>query len=135
MRELDRLQALGVANLRVMAASEGPDRERVEPARADAGRVVPAMQPAPCVYNRAVIAGIACSSSSRACCMTAVLVLGNMWPWSGGFAQYVRPATACRCRPPGARGAFETARYVSFAKAFFNTKDAKTRASDTSASW
>ena len=31
VRELDRLQALGVANLRVMAASEGPDREPWNP--------------------------------------------------------------------------------------------------------
>ena len=83
VRELDRLQALGVANLRVMAASEGPDREPWNPHVPTPWRVVPAMQPAPCVYNRAVIAGLdflLVELARRD--MTAVLVLGNMWPWS-----------------------------------------------------
>ena len=74
------------------------------------------MQPALRVYNRAVIAGLdflLVELARRD--MTAVLVLGNMWPWSGGFAQYVSWATGCRCAAR-ARGTFETARYLKFAK-------------------
>ena len=99
-----------------MAASEGPDREPWNPHVPTPWRVVPAMQPAPCVYNRAVIAGLdflLVELARRD--MTAVLVLGNMWPWSGGFAQYVSWATGLPVPPPGARGTFETARYLKFA--------------------
>ena len=100
-RELDRLQALGVANLRVMAASEGPDEsdESVGAGLVDLAlsvgsatpwRVLPAMQPSPGLYNDGVVAGLdflLVELARRD--MTAVLVLGNTWPFTGGFAQYV----------------------------------------------
>ncbi|HNL54501.1 MAG TPA: hypothetical protein PKI36_08825, partial [Turneriella sp.] len=42
-RELDRLQKLGIKNLRILAATEGPDNEPY--------RIVPAMQTAPGVFD------------------------------------------------------------------------------------
>lgn len=49
-RELDRLQKLGIKNLRILAASEGPDSQR--------WRVVPAPQIAPGVYNQKLLEGL-----------------------------------------------------------------------------
>src|SRR5262245_26850169 len=43
VRELDDMKAHGITNLRIMAASEGPDREPL--------RIVPALLQAPGVYN------------------------------------------------------------------------------------
>ncbi len=80
--ELDRLRKLGVTNLRVMAASEGPNTEP--------HRVVPALMLAPGEYDDRVFAGLdflIAELGSRG--MRAVLVLNNFWEWSGGMAQYV----------------------------------------------
>jgi mannan endo-1,4-beta-mannosidase len=80
-RELDRLAALGVKNLRVMASSEGPDSEP--------DRMKPALQTSPGVYNPDVLDGLdyLIAQMSRRD-MRAVMILNNMWWWSGGMAQY-----------------------------------------------
>ena len=81
-RELDRLQALGITNVRVMAASEGPDTEPY--------RVVPSLMPQPGVYNEQVFAGLDYfldQLSQRG--IRAVMVLNNYWEWTGGMSQYV----------------------------------------------
>ncbi|OZC01326.1 glycoside hydrolase 5 family protein [Rubricoccus marinus] len=81
VRELDRLQALGVTNLRVMAASEGPAGEP--------WRVHPAVQNAPGEYDESLLRGLdflLAEMGKRD--MTAVLVLNNFFHWSGGMAQY-----------------------------------------------
>lgn len=86
LRELDRLVALGVKNLRVMAASEGPD--------AEPQRVKPAVQPEPGVYREELLRGLdflLAEMGRRE--MHAVLVLNNFFQWSGGMAQYVSWAT------------------------------------------
>lgn len=52
------------------------------------------MQPSAGVYNEEVIEGLDFAVQAigeRG--MTAVLTLGNMWQWSGGFASYVWWAT------------------------------------------
>jgi mannan endo-1,4-beta-mannosidase len=82
LAELDHLQALGVTNLRVMASSEGPDTEPY--------RAVPSLMTAPGQYNQAVLDGLDFlldEMGKRG--LRAVMVLGNYWQWSGGFAQYV----------------------------------------------
>jgi mannan endo-1,4-beta-mannosidase len=81
-RELDRLQTLGITNVRVMAASEGPDTEPY--------RVVPSLMPQAGVYNEQVFAGLDYfldQLSQRG--IRAVMVLNNYWEWTGGMAQYV----------------------------------------------
>jgi mannan endo-1,4-beta-mannosidase len=81
-QELDRLQELGVTNLRVMAASEGPDTEPY--------RMVPALMESPGIYNQSVLDGLdylLYQMGQRN--MKAVMVLNNYWQWSGGMGQYV----------------------------------------------
>ena len=78
-RELDNLAEMGVTNLRVMAASEGPDSEPY--------RMVPAMQISPGVYNEDVLDGLDyLLHEMRKRGMRAVMCLGNFWAWSGGKA-------------------------------------------------
>ncbi len=82
VRELDRLQALGVSNVRVLAASEGPAEPR---------RLVPALQSAPDIYSEELLVGLdrlLAELARRR--MRAVLVLCNAREWSGGVAQYLR---------------------------------------------
>ena len=111
LRELDRLQALGVSNIRVLAASEGPDRESWFVLGAPTPwRILPSMQPSPGAYNEAVVAGLDFLLAEMAKRdMTAVLMLGNMWPWSGGFAQYVSWAAGDRIPypPPAVGGSWD----------------------------
>lgn len=82
LAELDRLQSLGIINLRVMAASEGPDTEP--------HRMTPALMTAPGQYNAKVLDGLdflLAEMGKRG--LRAVMVLNNYWQWSGGMAQYV----------------------------------------------
>lgn len=82
LSELDQLQSLGITNLRVMAAGEGPDTAP--------WRVVPSLQPQPGEYNEELLEGLDFLLSEMGKRqMTAVLCLNNFWHWSGGFAQYV----------------------------------------------
>lgn len=82
VRELDRLARLGIKNLRVLAASEGPDSER--------WRIVPSVQPAPGTISERLLVGLDfLLVEMRKRGMTAVVMLGNYWHWSGGFGQYL----------------------------------------------
>jgi mannan endo-1,4-beta-mannosidase len=97
--ELDRLQQLGVANLRVMASSEGPDTEP--------HRMVPALMTSPGIYNKAVLDGLdffIAEMGKRG--MRAVMVLTNYWQWSGGMAQYVSWSEGTPIPYPGNWGTF-----------------------------
>lgn len=81
-RELDRLQELGVTNLRILAATEGPDGEPI--------RVRPALQNEAGVYNEDLLKGLdLLLVELRKRQMKAVLALGNFWEWSGGLGQYL----------------------------------------------
>ncbi|GJM32117.1 MAG: endo-1,4-beta-mannosidase [Saprospiraceae bacterium] len=81
LMELDALQALGVTNLRIMGAGEGPDSEN--------WRMRPALMTAPGHYNADLLDGLDFLLSEMGKRqMKAVVCLGNFWPWSGGFAQY-----------------------------------------------
>jgi mannan endo-1,4-beta-mannosidase len=109
-RDLDRLRALGVTDLRILGGSEGPD----EPYRA-----LPALQSSPGVYDEALLEGLdwALAEIGRRG-MRAIVVLGNFWFWSGGFAQYVAWAEGGRVPhwlAPG--GSF--AAYVETAARFY----------------
>lgn len=84
-RELDRLKAIGVNNLRIMAsAEEGPLRNSIRPGftRADGSP------------NRALFEGLDYAMAEIAKRgMTAVLVLSNFWEWSGGLQTLLWRAT------------------------------------------
>lgn len=77
VRELDRLHALGINNLRIMAAAEeSPLRNSIKPGftHADGGA------------NAALFEGLDFALAEIAKRgMTAVLVLSNFWEWSGGL--------------------------------------------------
>ena len=84
-RELDRLKALGIDNLRIMAsAEEGPLNNSIKPGftRADGSA------------NIALFEGLdyAMAEIARRG-MTAVLVLSNFWEWSGGLQTLLWRAT------------------------------------------
>lgn len=81
-KELDTLQSLGISNIRILAAFEGPS---IEPYR-----VRPALMESPGVYNENVFDGLdyLLAELSRRN-MHAVVALTNFWEWSGGMAQYV----------------------------------------------
>lgn len=118
-RELDHLHSLGINNLRIMAASEGPDSEP--------WRMSPALQTAPGVYNENLLKGLDFLLTEMAKRdMNAVVCLNNMWPWSGGFAQYVNWATGIPIPypPPAENGKW--LKYIKYSSRFFNNKAART---------
>ena len=115
LRDLDRLQSLGITNLRIMAASEGPDGEP--------WRMTPALQTAPGKYNDDLLDGLdflLFEMGKRN--LHAVLCLNNMWPWSGGMAQYVSWATGGPIPyPPPAEGG-KWLRFMNFSSRFFKNE-------------
>ena len=113
IRELDRLSALGVNNLRIMAASEGPDTAP--------WRMVPSLQPSPSKYNQEVLDGLdflLAEMGKRK--MYAVVCLNNFWPWSGGMAQYLNWfGTKAIPYPPPAKGG-DWVKYQRYTAKFYN---------------
>jgi len=118
IRELDQLQKAGVKNLRIMAASEGPDHEP--------WRMLPSLQPQPGVYNENVFKGLdflLAEMGKRN--MYAVVCLNNFWPWSGGMAQYkawVENSTI-PYPPPAEKGNW--ALYQTYTAEFYKLQEAK----------
>lgn len=113
VRELDRLQAMGVTNLRILGLSEGPDTEPY--------RVTPSAQPKPGEWNEETLRGLdflLVEMGKRN--MTAVVVLGNFWPWSGGFGQYLvwSGKEGIPYPPPHPGGDWN--RYMLFASGFYS---------------
>lgn len=115
LRELDDMKAHGITNLRIMAASEGPDTEPL--------RMVPALLQAPGVYNDDLLDGldfVLYALADRG--MKAVMTLANMWHWSGGFGQYVVWAGVARsiAYPPPVQGG-DWDGYQRFAAQFYGS--------------
>lgn len=84
-RELDRLKALGLNNLRIMAsAEEGPLNHSIKPGFSHADGSL----------NSALFEGLDYAMAQIAARgMTAVLCLGNFWEWSGGLATWLYRVT------------------------------------------
>ncbi|NQE63796.1 mannanase [Caulobacter sp. RHG1] len=81
-RELDRLKALGVTNLRVLGAGER------SPAKA---AVSPTFQERPGGYDANLLKGLDVLLAEMAARdMKAVIYLNNFWDWSGGMPAYLR---------------------------------------------
>lgn len=83
-RELDRLQALGVSNVRILAsAEEGPLKSSIKPGfRTKDG------------WNETLLRGLDyCMAELGRRGLKAVLYLTNFWEWSGGMGTYLWYAT------------------------------------------
>ncbi|UYY59427.1 glycoside hydrolase 5 family protein [Sphingomonas sp. S2-65] len=80
-RELDKLQSIGVTNLRLLASSEtSPLKNAVSPSFRSRGTV----------YNPALLDGLDfCLAEMGKRGMKAVLYLTNFWEWSGGMMTYL----------------------------------------------
>jgi mannan endo-1,4-beta-mannosidase len=118
VRELDRLQKLGINNLRVMAGTEGPDNQPY--------RMLPSLQTSPGVYNEKVAEGLDfLLSEMKKRNMYAVMCLNNFWNWSGGMGQYLVWADAADSiphPPPHPGGSWNT--YQEFAASFYSSDKA-----------
>lgn len=80
-KELDRLKALGINNVRVLAVSEQSDMKSA---------VRPATTRKPGDYDENLLKGLDFLMAELARRdMTAVLYLNNFWQWSGGMTQYL----------------------------------------------
>ncbi len=118
LRELDRLKALGINNIRIMGGSEGPDTEPY--------RIVPALQIKPGLYNREVLEGLDfLLDEMRKREMYAVVCLNNYWSWSGGMAQYLVWAGAADSipYPPPHRGG-DWSKFQDFISQFYTNQKA-----------
>jgi mannan endo-1,4-beta-mannosidase len=114
LQELERLRELGVTNLRVVAASEGPNTEP--------HRIVPALMLSPGVYDEKVLDGLdflLAEMGKRG--MRAVMVLNNFWQWSGGMAQYVSWHEKTPIPYPGDYEVF-----ISFSAKFYSCAECQT---------
>ncbi len=116
--ELDKLNELGVNNLRIMAASEGPDSAP--------WRMTPALQPSQEQYNDSLLIGLDfLLSEMKKRDMVAVLCLNNYWPWSGGFAQYVNWDTGepIPYPPPAENGRW--LKFMQYSARFYKNENAQ----------
>lgn len=97
LRELDRLHALGLDNLRILVGSDGE--------RGVTTKVEPTLQEAPGVYNDTLLAGLdylLMEMGKRG--MKAVLYLNNSWEWSGGYGYYLEHAGLGKAPRPNEAG-------------------------------
>jgi len=119
LRELDQLKSMGITNVRLMASSEGPDETAT-------GRMFPAMQNAPGIYNNELLEAldfILVELAKRE--MYAVLCLNNFWPWSGGMAQYYAWSKKKSIPYPPVTGNNEWSTYMEFTSKFYSNWKAK----------
>lgn len=119
-RELDRLQALGVNNLRILAGAEGPEGLP--------HHISPVLQTAPGVYNDTLLTGLdRLMAELERRDMTAVIYLTNSWEWSGGYGSYLQWAGKGVAPVPGIDGYQE---YVDHVKEFVLNDSARSMTLD-----
>jgi mannan endo-1,4-beta-mannosidase len=84
VRELGRLKALGITNLRILAsAEEGPLKSSIKPGFRTKN-----------AWNEPLLQGLDyCLAEAGKLGMKVVLYLSNFWEWSGGFGSYLWYAT------------------------------------------
>jgi len=123
LKELDQLSDLGIKNLRIMAATEGPNTAPC--------RIVPAVQTEPKQYSKPLLEGLDfLLDEMRKRDMHAVVCLNNMWPWSGGFAQYVNWVTKEEIPypPPSENGSW--LKFTTYSDRFFQLPEAQDLANE-----
>jgi mannan endo-1,4-beta-mannosidase len=82
VRELDRLQSIGINNIRLLAGSETSPL---------AGSIPRGITRAPRDWDEDLLDGLDfCLAEMAKRDMRGILFVSNYWQWSGGFAQYVR---------------------------------------------
>ena len=124
VRELNQMQNLGITNLRIMALTEGPQGSPY--------RILPAVVDTPGVLKEELLVGLDFFLNEMSKHnMTAVVVLNNFWPWSGGMGQYLKwnGADSIPYPPPHPNGSWDvyqkfTAQFYSNAKAVAQYNDA-----------
>ena len=114
-RELDRLQKLGVNNLRLLAGSETSPL---------AGAIPRGITRSPHDYDEALLCGLDfCLAEMAKRDMRGILFLSNYWQWSGSFAQYVRWITGANIPDPDqpvmAKGDWHA--FMQFSAKFYQT--------------
>lgn len=116
-RELDQMQSLGITNLRILGLSEGPDGSPY--------RILPAAQDSPAVLKEVILQGLdVLLDEMGKRDMTAVIVLNNFWPWSGGMGQYIKwnSTDSIPYPPPHPNGDWD--RYQKFTARFYTMPEA-----------
>ncbi|PUZ20118.1 mannan endo-1,4-beta-mannosidase [Chitinophaga costaii] len=118
LRELDRLQSLGINNLRIMGGSEGPDTAPF--------RMLPSLQTKPGVYNPEVLDGLDfLLSEMQKRHLYAIVCLNNFWNWSGGMSQYLVWAGAADSIPnPSSEKPESWGIYQAFTAQFYSNPKA-----------
>lgn len=117
VRELDEMQALGITNLRVLAASEADEEMKY--------CIHPALQTAPGVYNKDIWQGLDfLLDEMKKRNMKAVMVLSNFWTWSGGFPQYLKWVENDTIPYPQ-DPAYSWQNFTDYSKQFYVNKDAQ----------
>lgn len=114
--ELDKLKALGIKNLRIVA---GPDAgsDLANPAK-------PYLQLAPGVLNDTILAGLdytIAELEKRG--MSAVIYLNNAWDWSGGYGFYLKECGYGDSPNANVEGGYE--RYVEYSANFSRSTEAQ----------
>jgi len=115
IRELDRLQGIGVNNLRLLAGSETSPL---------VGAIPRGITRAPHDWDENLLQGLDfCLAEMAKRDMRGILFLSNYWQWSGGFAQYVRWITGEQIpdpdRPVMERG--DWGGFIKFSARFYTT--------------
>jgi mannan endo-1,4-beta-mannosidase len=117
VRELDQMKAMGITNLRILALTEGPDGSPY--------RILPAVVDTPGIFKEELLVGLDFFLSEMGKRkMTAVVVLNNFWPWSGGMGQYLlwHGADSIPYPPPHPNGDWSV--YQKFIATFYSNTSA-----------
>ena len=117
VNELDRLQSLGIHNIRILGASEGNTDSKYQ--------VLPALQISAGEYNEAVWKGLdflLAEMSKRD--MTAVVCLNNFWMWSGGMPKYLSWVKKQEIPMPDIERKGSWDEFISYSLEFFSNKKA-----------
>ena len=117
IRELDRLEDLGITNLRIMAASEGSEDSPYQNK--------PILQTAPGIYDNNLLQGLdflLVEMGKRN--MKSVVCLSNFWMWSGGFPQYLSWANKEKIPYPDVEGGGSWDGFINYSQSFYSNKKA-----------
>lgn len=115
-RELDKLKAIGITNLRILA---GPDA-----GSALANPAKPYLQIAPGVLNDTILIGLdytLAELEKRG--MEAVIYLNNAWDWSGGYGFYLKECGYGDSPNAAEEGGYE--RYLAYCANFSRCTEAQ----------